>query len=658
MSNKLWLQGTDFNDRAIGAENHYGVTINTSVKKMGASSYLFASGYIGFPISTNWNLANLDWTFNVYVYMPAVSGDRCLIGQCDDLTNRWVILLRTVDNTITFYAMDSGLLKSYAYCTFTPSINTWYNIEVSRYTSGGSSVIQMFADGVKKTVTESTAIGTKTLANTLAPLMIGMQYDTTYPSYFAGYMDEIYLAVGEAEHTADFTPRTTERTIGDGITAYTKLYMKGNNDSYNNEMDGRRSHPYIIKSNYLPNYNNATLDGTNPKFNTVSGKYVASSYQYTAFPDSPNWYFADGKWTMRGWYNLSTLPASGSFFILASQVQDGNNRWLLCIYNSSGTYKLMFYGNSATVAKIYELATISISTGNWYYMECSRSGATLYMSMGGTILTLDLGGTHPGTNSLPNLTASLEIGRQYLSGNTFHYNGFIGEFAIDKGDSSLIHTSNYSVPTNSGEFNNGATVLYVDFKNRFEDVSYMALPQVVATTKNGIGAISIPLSDKKPKLVFPLSNDWRINSLSSNFMIDFWIYFYSTTAGYIMGCVRNYTQQWYIYFTGSALQLYSSSLVLATMKYFDKNCAFTPNISQWYHIKISKVGDSFYMSIDESQQTVNSVIDQGDDAFYHEFYLLDEFKIGSNPNGANADFIIDDLKISKGNIDGSMNSVC
>lgn len=88
--------------------------------------------------------------------------------------------------------------------SWSPSLNTWYFVEVSR----NSNLVYLFVDGVLLNA-GGTAFS-RTMQNTTTVLRLGAnEYDTNFKYYLNGYLSDWEMVVGTAGHTANYTTPTT-----------------------------------------------------------------------------------------------------------------------------------------------------------------------------------------------------------------------------------------------------------------------------------------------------------------------------------------------------------------------------------------------------------------------------------------------------------------
>jgi len=184
-------------------------------------------------------------------------------------------------------------------------------------------------------------------------------------------------------------------------------------------------------------YGNAQIDTAQSKFGGASGLFDGSD-DYVSTPDSADWYFGTGDFTIDFWVRFNALPAQGSWWGLVSQVFSTSSRWYYIVSNEAGTYYYYLRANEFTVNMVR--ASPGLQTGQWYHLAVVRSGNNFYMFQDG----VQCGTTYTSSYSMPDVSANLNIGSYLGYAGTF-VNGWFDEFRISKGVARW--TSNFTPPT-------------------------------------------------------------------------------------------------------------------------------------------------------------------------------------------------------------------
>ena len=143
-------------------------------------------------------------------------------------------------------------------------------------------------------------------------------------------------------------------------------------------------------------------------------------------PDSTDWNFGSGDFTVEAAIRLSALPSSNNFVGVVNQWGTGvGQAWACSVWNDSGTYKSRLVWNvGAGLVAVDVVITPSVDT--WYYLGWARFGTSVRHSVDGVVTTT----TSAISGTLQNSTLDLEIGSvdsgSYLA-------GWIGYVRITKG---------------------------------------------------------------------------------------------------------------------------------------------------------------------------------------------------------------------------------
>jgi hypothetical protein len=187
------------------------------------------------------------------------------------------------------------------------------------------------------------------------------------------------------------------------------------------------------------------------KFGGASGSFAYASSQYLTTPDSPDWYFGTGDFTLDMWVRFNTLPGSGAYVVLINQYVDVNHHWEYYLWHNptSGDLEWHFENCSSVSPEftVYISRITTLSTGTWYHIACVRNGNTWYLFQNGVSLT----GIPPSPPNLPQLTngavsdftIDLSIGGHFPPGD--YLNGYLDEIRISKGVARW--TSGFTPPT-------------------------------------------------------------------------------------------------------------------------------------------------------------------------------------------------------------------
>lgn len=175
---------------------------------------------------------------------------------------------------------------------------------------------------------------------------------------------------------------------------------------------------------------------TTAKFGS-GGCLIDSSDDRLSVPDSSDWVFGTGDFTIDTWLYPFDTSHKAYFW---SQHFDVNN--YVHFFVESGTIE--FYCKDAAVTKAYYAYTWSRSANTWYHIALVRNGTSLTLYINGTSVTWTSIPTAIGSNSLPDVATGVDIGGQAYD-STYFCNGVLDEFRVSKGIARW--TSNFTPPT-------------------------------------------------------------------------------------------------------------------------------------------------------------------------------------------------------------------
>jgi len=203
-------------------------------------------------------------------------------------------------------------------------------------------------------------------------------------------------------------------------------------------MDGDNNSTMFIDSSLTPKtvtvYGNTVIDRARSKLGVASA-YFDGTEDYLSIPDSEDWNFGSGDFTIDGWINLNNT--SGAQDIVA-QYTDANNR--MQFYNTSGTLNMNFLVGGVYIANYYTTDPV-LSAGTWHHIAFIRNGSNAYIFLDGVSQLLSSLATF-GTKDMGNYSGDLTIGNINLAS---YLNGYLDELRVSKGVARW--TANFTPPT-------------------------------------------------------------------------------------------------------------------------------------------------------------------------------------------------------------------
>lgn len=172
-------------------------------------------------------------------------------------------------------------------------------------------------------------------------------------------------------------------------------------------------------------------------FGGASGVFDGTT-AYLSTPDSPDWTFGSGDFTIDFWVRFNSLPANGIRMIMFMQYDQVSVFQYFDLINNSGTYQWRFMAsNGIAIAK----NSPGLSTATWYHIALVRSGNNWYIFQGGT----QVGTTGSSSLAVPDVSGIVTIGQSPVGGSNL--NGWLDEYQISNGIARW--TSNFTPPTSA-----------------------------------------------------------------------------------------------------------------------------------------------------------------------------------------------------------------
>lgn len=185
---------TTFSDSSPSARGNAtvngAVEVDTAQSKFGGASALFGGGYLTYADSTDYDMGTGDFTIDFWVRFNTVSVTQNMCGANDSTASNTLQIRYTTEFQITLQNTAYGFAWS-------PAINTWYHVAVTRF----SGTLRAFIDG--------NSIGSASSSDNISvSTVFAIGSNDTGASPLDGWMDEFRMTKGIARWTANFTPPT------------------------------------------------------------------------------------------------------------------------------------------------------------------------------------------------------------------------------------------------------------------------------------------------------------------------------------------------------------------------------------------------------------------------------------------------------------------
>jgi len=225
------------------------------------------------------------------------------------------------------------------------------------------------------------------------------------------------------------SPEMTIARATDITDSYTKLLLHCNGEDGSTAFIDSSPYDHTVSAN-----GDAQIDTAQYKFAGASGLFDGSG-DFLEIPDSDDWNFGAGDFTMDFWVRFNDTDSENYFYNQYTGPSD-NVRFSL-----SPTNNLIFRSKSSGEEQAYYYYNWTYSTGVWHHIALVRNGSNLYLFIDGDSKTWTDIYTAINTNTLPDVSAELKIG-EYL-------NGWIDELRVSKGVARW--TSNFTPPADGYE---------------------------------------------------------------------------------------------------------------------------------------------------------------------------------------------------------------
>jgi len=169
----IHYNATPFTDDTGKTITNNGVTLNTTVKYLGAGSGNFSGlSNMTIPDSDDWYFADGNVTLGGWYYFTnnATPKSLELMAQVQDPNNVWSLYYTPSSHTTSFYSYAGGYQVYASTTAFVPMNNTWYQIYYQNSTLGTQKI---YVNGVPQTLTTNT---TGAFTNFAGALQIGSDF--------------------------------------------------------------------------------------------------------------------------------------------------------------------------------------------------------------------------------------------------------------------------------------------------------------------------------------------------------------------------------------------------------------------------------------------------------------------------------------------------
>ena len=375
----------------------------------------------------------------------------------------------------------------------------------------------LYVDGTEVASTDQT--GYSTGSSTL-PLYLGRSAYDAGPHYHNGKLDDaaIYnraLSPSEVTQLHDRGLQRLANNISSGRVAYYPLDI--DYDDYSGSNDGTASGDvYIFNGHTVTANGDPQLSSSTKKIGSGS-MYFDGSGDYLSIPDSDDWNFGSGDFTVDFWVNFDTVPGSSEWVNLITQRQSGWTDYMQFYWGYDQDFGFDMYTGGTRHVNLW--SNFVPSTGTWYHVAYVRDGDDFKVYVDGLDRTRTDIGDVSYSGSVGDYSASLEIGRINDATYSKELDGYIDELRITKGQARW--TSSFTPDTSPYSADANTTLLLHmdgDESDSNHTVTFNGDADLSATSKwDG----SLYFDGSGDYLSIPDSDDWDFGS--DDFTIDAWV---------------------------------------------------------------------------------------------------------------------------------------
>lgn len=375
-------------------------------------------------------------------------------------------------------------------------------------------------------------------------------------------------------------------------------------------MNGSTSTDFVDTSNYARPV--TVANGTPRLWSPICGDgalnlSAINSHNYLSTNSSINLGSAD--FTIEARINFSRAPTGATYPTIIAQRLDYSNKHSFTFGYLNPTTKFFFeYSNTGSSPIQIIQADFVPVIGQWYHVCVERSGSTLRLYIDGAIVATTTISGSIFTSSEPTRVGAFDT--SVFANSAFP--GFISDLRIT---AAARYNGSFtpSCPVSGGSDPLWAsTLLYMPFNTTsgLTDISTFARPftstgsTTIATVRCGSKMLSLdgPNSRDSLQIAYP---DSQLLIEDKDFTIESFVQFYGTQANYpaiILQRQGYLNNEAFVFFYDNINKVLSFSFIRDGSTDFSLYTApFTPVMGTWYHVAVSRSGNTFRMFIDGIQ---------------------------------------------------------
>ncbi len=386
--------------------------LDAATRKFGSGSMSFdgSDDYLSIPGSADWDFGSDDFTIDVFVKIPSgleYYNDGIVTAKPNLSEPGWALQIHHPSGIYNYMAFEiDGAMYS---TNFVIGDDQWHHLAVVK---AGNTLMQ-FVDGVER---GSWSVSGNVNSN--GDLVVGQFNGLVSQRYFRGNIDELRITKGLVRWTENFTPPAGPG----GADGFTSLLLHFDGDS------SGRDHTVMCY--------NARLNASEKKWG--GSFYFDGSGDYLWIPDSDDWYFGTGEFTVDFWVKKGRLNTWEGL------IGQGNST------HSSISFEITSDSDNTVRGRVYQGTTqydldttTAITDFLWHHIAYVRDRAQqkAYIFIDGIKAGERNLSNSVSVNQIANV---LGVGIQGAYTGTL-FNGYIDEVRVSKGVARW--TDNFTPPT-------------------------------------------------------------------------------------------------------------------------------------------------------------------------------------------------------------------
>lgn len=390
------------------------------------------------------------------------------------------------------------------------------------------------------------------------------------------------------------------KIVSEGFTpggdTYTKLLLHMNEELVKDSSVHRRP---------VTKYGSISRSNTASKFGNYSW-YFDGADDAVSVPNSSDFDFGSGDYTVECWVNFSSLPTnsqSRSIFSYRNGTGSINstNDIFMELWNGSGNnYWRIVVGTAAGGVQMnVGVLDNAITTGTWYHIAFVRHDNWHHIYKNGILLTVQYNSI-----SYPTITDYLMVGfnRDVGQLGATRMHGYIDEFRISKGIARWF--TNSTPPSSVYTLDSNTKLLLHGEESPLTDEAGKTLIMnggiARSATQKKFGSYSMYFDGSDDYITFTSQNSQDFQFGSGDFTIDFWMHPTSYNKGDTVSLSLNTDTYAAIRIHHDAVWLRPQLLMSTTGTSWDINATSTDSvipINSWSHIAVTRKNTTVCMFV-------------------------------------------------------------